>query len=280
LDSLKILKEGYPVFGEFIGTVLSALVEPAFDSLRQLAVEHLWHVKIQSPERSLDALANKEAEEVANLAVFDWVPYTSEWQEGVESELPRLRAGVKEERAKLVEVISQAIVEGRHEMVARLKSKRDFLEAASSDSPNTDDLRDIRNLASEITQALGLLEPLANAWPISEPGAEQKMKLREAVLQIRRLVFNLERHSLPETPFEAFTAIAKDSDEVIISHFRKLDTSFLRNKFPAQYDKYESMWSRREEQRRRQEKTLEALKRFREIERDHNMEFRNGMHGK
>jgi hypothetical protein len=101
VDILSSLKVSYPVFGEFISTVSEAFIEPAFQALKELATQHVLHVKLQEPGKSLAELLRELAASTARRADLDWAPYSAAWAGNMAMSLANTKTGINQVEAEV-----------------------------------------------------------------------------------------------------------------------------------------------------------------------------------
>ncbi len=106
-DVLSVLKEHYPVFGEFISTISSAFTDATFQILKDHAVQDVIKATMFSFTKPLKNVIRDRALLDVQTATLDWSPYSDVWFETTDAHIAADIAAIGEAKAKLVAAASE-----------------------------------------------------------------------------------------------------------------------------------------------------------------------------
>src|SRR5271157_656065 len=174
IEAIAALKESYPVVGELIGTVSSALNDATFQSLNQSAVRDIVRAKTTSMTASLYQMIQARVARDTDTAEFDWKPYSQKWFEITAPHISNSIAGVTRAEAELLSLAAKE----QSAQIARRASEIETREAQLRRLAEALDDKSLRAKADSTASAVERIIALSRRWPpLGQPQATQSAEL-------------------------------------------------------------------------------------------------------
>jgi hypothetical protein len=277
-----LLKEHYPIFGEFLAAISSSVTEASFKAIRESAVRKVTNKRREQPGGSLAAIVSESVAVGMKQVSINLGPLDENWSRANDLKVAEYRAEVISASARLeakasakqwaqIEAARQAAA-GPQEMMVRVG-----WETRSAA---------LREGAETAGRLIAELSELGKQWPaLSEPSNSQ-------LAQLKQLEFRSSNAYLSwNSPLGAISSLQEYCDSQLVDAVSaasdsRIQTAGLRAVMGNGYDRYyEVLRVRREkalefrmEIQREQQLRVEEYKREREMEQRRMEEYRPAEH--
>jgi hypothetical protein len=169
-----LLKEHYPVFGEFLDAVSSSITEASYKTIRDFIVSKVSELRKNKATGSLPPIVSEQVAAAMSPVELKLAPLDETWSRANDSRVASFRAAVDTASIRL-EAKAVAKAQTQVEDAARsAEAVRELMAKVGSATGSIDMLGRAEAISKHIVQ----LEALGKRWPaLDEPSKEQSERL-------------------------------------------------------------------------------------------------------
>jgi hypothetical protein len=189
-----LLKEHYPIFGEFLDAVSSSITEASYKTIREFIVSKVSELRKNKATGSLPPIVSEQVAAAMSPVEVKLASLDETWSRANDSRVASLRAAVDTASVRLE---AKAVAKAQTQLEDAARSAEAVLELMAKVGSATGSI-DMLGRAEAISKHIVELEAVGKHWPaLDEPSKEQS----ERLAHIR--IFSWDVHG-PSSPASVF----------------------------------------------------------------------------